>query len=478
MGIGGEIMIGIFNSSLELQAIINNLISSWRFERLNEENTLEFTSVLDKKAITYINENNIVEFDEDYFDIVYYSQEVSDTETPIMKVECEHISYRLNDPAYYTDNFAYTGTPESILTNLLAGTDFTVGTVEFTESMTYSAQEKKSRRQMLMEFVATLGGEVDFDKFEISILIRRGSTDLQIFTTGKNIRMISKIYNGRENPPVVSYTCTPVQTPDKRINIGDDILLIQSELSIQDTLRVVSIGYNPEDETQAEFEISNSVKSLEDKLYKIETTTVAKEKVYNGCKIGPEEGFVATRSDKSVKTVLNATEGISIQFSDDAGSTYEAVFYVSIIDGIPKLYLGGPAIFKGNIETEKSATIGELLKLISPTGTFNSGIQMIADDGVTLLARVLRVAADLLITNYGTGDVDIVSGGDINLVSTGGVVLDTSSYVGSKIAANIIATQGWVEAKNYAVKSAATGSFETADLKTVLVNHGIITDIF
>lgn len=137
----------------------------------------------------------------------------------------------------------------------------------------------------------------------------------------------------------------------------------------------------------------------------------------------------------------------------------------------------GEAVFMGNIETAKSVTVGELLKLISPTATFNSGVQMISNDGVTLLARMLRVAADLLITNYGTGDIDIVSGGDINLSATGGVVLDSSSYVGSKVAANSVATQGWVEAKNYAVESLVTDSFTTADGKTILVNHGVITDI-
>lgn len=201
--------------------------------------------------------------------------------------------------------------------------------------------------------------------------------------------------------------------------------------------------------------------------------------INNRFSIGPEEGFVSKKSDNTVKTVMNATEGISIQLSEDNGNTWEAVFYVFIVDGVPKLYLGGPAVFKGDINTEKSATIGELLKLISPTNTFNSGIQMISNDGSTVLARVLRVNNDMLITNYGTGDIDITSGGDINLVpvSTGGTVLHNKSYIGSKALANQIATQGWVEDKDYAVKSNVSLAFETVEGYTVLVNDGIITDV-
>ena len=370
MDLGGDSMINILNSSLELQAIIKNIVKPWRFERINDENIFTFTAVLDTKAATYINENNIVEFEDDYFNIAYYSKDINEDGTATIEVECEHISYELNDPIYNTDNFAYTGTPTEVLTNILAGTGYTVGTVEFTDNITYSAQEKKSRRQMLMAFVSLLSGEVVFNKYEVSILARRGSTDLQILTTGKNIKIISKIYNGRENPATVAYTCTPIQLPDKEIAIGDDVLLIQSDLGIEDTLRVVSIGYNPDDETQTEFEISNSVQSLEDQIYKIETSTITKEKVYNGCKIGPIEGFVATKSDNTVKTALNATEGISIKLSDDNGNTWDAVFYVTIVDGVPKLYLGGDAVFTGAVTgatitggTLKTAASGKRIEI-------------------------------------------------------------------------------------------------------------------
>jgi hypothetical protein len=48
------------------------------------------------------------------------------------------------------------------LTAILSGTGFTVGTVAFTGSHTYSAQEKKSRRAILVQFTEYLGGELLF----------------------------------------------------------------------------------------------------------------------------------------------------------------------------------------------------------------------------------------------------------------------------------------------------------------------------
>lgn len=45
-------------------------------------------------------------------------------------MECEHISYILNDDEYKVTAFDMTGTPRQILWALLEGTPFSVGTVD------------------------------------------------------------------------------------------------------------------------------------------------------------------------------------------------------------------------------------------------------------------------------------------------------------------------------------------------------------
>lgn len=56
------------------------------------------------------------------------------------------ISYLLNNDSYKVSAFDQAGTPTEILTTLLQGTPFSVGTVDFTESVTLRANKETTRR--------------------------------------------------------------------------------------------------------------------------------------------------------------------------------------------------------------------------------------------------------------------------------------------------------------------------------------------
>jgi hypothetical protein len=355
-------MIKILDSSLNRQAILKEVIEPNRFEEINGENTLTFSAVLDEKASTYITEDSIIEIDDDYFDLVYYSKNQNEDGTLTIDVEAEHISYRLNN--YSLEYFAKTGTPADILAELLDGTAFTIGTVELTDSVTYSTQEEMTKRQILMEFIKSIGGEVDFNQFEISIVTHRGNTSPRILTSGRNIRIISKIFNKRETDeignPLVAYTCEPIQPTETPLALGDEILLVQKDLGIQETLRIVRLGYDPYNPLTAEIEMANFISGIEDQMYRIATTAVVKEKVYNGCRIGPEEGFVAERSDGKAKTVMNATEGISIY--SDLGSGLAKNFFVGLDGRIQAkgLDIDGSGTFSGDLSAAGGTFSGTL----------------------------------------------------------------------------------------------------------------------
>ena len=349
-------LIRILDSDYKLQAILRDVLDCTRYEELNGENTVSFSCVMDDKA-KYINDNAIVELDDDYFDVVYYQKKQNEDGTMTVEVEAEHISYRLNNPEYNKDYFTSTGTPINVLTEILEDTGFTIGAVEFIESVTYSAQEAKSRRQILMEFIALLGGEAVFNQFEISILQHRGQIEPQIYTTGKNVKVISKIFDKRQKDkngnPLVSYVCEPLNLPNRSAGLGDEILLIHNEIGVKETLRIVSVAYNPYDPLICELQIANFVPGLEDQLYRIETNTIAKSKVYNGCKISADAGFEAVRSDNKAKTVLNATEGISIY--SDLGSGLVKNFFVDT-DGRIKaksIDIDGSGTFLGTIRANQ-----------------------------------------------------------------------------------------------------------------------------
>lgn len=361
-------MIKILDNNYNLQAILKKAINPNRFEEINGENTLKFDAILDKKVSNNLNENSIIELEEDYFDIAYLKKNQNEDGTLTVNVETEHISYRLNNPEYYKEYFTSTGTPTFVLSEILQGTGFTVGTVEYSNNITYSAQEKKSRRQMLMEFVNLLGGEVDFNKFEVSIVNHRGNTESKVLAKGKNIKIVSKTYNKRETDelgnPLIAYEVKPIQIPGKKLVLGDEVLLLQKDLGIRENLRIIRIGYNPYENIEADIELANFISGIEDQLYRIETSTVVKEKVYNGTRIGPEEGFVSERSDNKVKTTMNATEGIKIE-SDLDGTGLKNVFFVNtegriIATGID---ITGDANFEGAITGGTSIDITSHIKV-------------------------------------------------------------------------------------------------------------------
>lgn len=498
-------MIKILNSNFERQAILKEIINPNRFEELNGENTLTFSAILDEKTGTFIDENTVLELDDDYFDIAYFSKNQNEDGTLTINVEAEHISYRLNEPDYDIEYFTATGSPIQVLTAILNGTGLTAGTVEFSENVTYSTQEKKSRRMMLMEFVALLGGEIDYNKFEISILKHRGSQEPKLLTKGKNIKVVSKIFNKRETDedgnPLVSYTCSPIMFLESPLFLGDEVLLIQKDLDIQEQLRIVRIGYNPYNPIEAEIELANFVSGLEDDIYRIETSTVVKEKVYNGCRIGPDEGFVSERSDKLSKNRMNATEGNVLEIGDGEGN-YTPVFYVAIDveTGTAKLFLAGDAIFQGKLDAASGTFNGELMAgqnykvriyenalngIIQFLDENNNSAGSISYNGTGLVAAAASGGTLFLDGNeiYLEADNDVtittaryfnVNSPDIQLTATTG----KAYYSSGGGASSEIATQAWVSSQGFITGvSGASGSFDSADGKTITVSNGLITNI-
>ena len=361
-------MIKILNSNLERIANIKNILSASRMEEINGENILDFEAILDDKMNIHINDDTIFELNNDYFDIAKYKKESNEDGTFSLEVESEHISYRLNKSEYNKEYFTEMGTPTYILGKILEGTGFTIGTVEFTTTVTYSAQEAKSRRQLLMEFIAYVGGEAIFDKFTISIVQHRGSTILKPIIKGKNVNVVSKITNKRDKDkngnPLVSYTCEPIFLPNYEYTLGDDVKLIQSDLDISETLRLVSISYNPYEKMEMNLQFGNYVNDLSEGLYQIETMGVLKDALYNGARIGPEFGFESIRNDKLARAYFRS-DGMKFQSGDGSGTNWKDRLYYEydsetdettlVFDG--KLTVAALEAIKANIDVVVSETI-------------------------------------------------------------------------------------------------------------------------
>lgn len=387
-------LIKILDASLNELATLPYVIDGNRTEEINGENLLSFSLLIDGTIDTYIDETAVIGYGADYFDIAYFEKVENGGRPPEVKVECEHISYRLNNTEYNKEYFTELGTPTFILSKVLEDTEFTIGTVEFTETLTYSAQEKKSRRQLLFELAYLLGGELVFDGFEISIVDQRGSVIPKDLTSGGNVTVLSKRVDKRKRDelgnPTVYYTCSlynPIE-----LTLGDVVILEAAKLDIDIELRIVKLIVNPYDPTQAVFEISNTLPSLEDSIYRIETSTLAKGKTYYGARISPENGFESIRSDKMARSVFNA-DTFAMQTGDGQGNWTNKLYFDPAT---------GKYIFDGML----SATMIEALEAQFDVTVSNVTITNVlaAETGYIAQLTVDELLTDTKVQNYKNND--------------------------------------------------------------------------
>ncbi len=322
------IPIKIYNSDFTTElAELPYAISATRKEQINGVNTLDFRCLVDED-LPYIEENNTVMYGGDKFDIAYYKPEQGSDGRLLISVECEHVSYRLNNEEYNVEFFTEYGTPTYILEKILAGTPFSVDTVEYSSTTTFSLQQATSRRALLMQFVAYLGGELMFDGFKVSILTARGNQTATPLVVGEDVTVISKAVDKRKRDdlgnPTVSYTCRVFEGSD--LSLGDKVTLKYDALGIDVTLRIVTLAYDPYNPDNVTIEIGNYINSLEDDLYRIETQAVQKDALYNGIRIGPEYGFEAVRNDKKARAYFRSDE-MKFQSGDGSGSWTDRLTY-------------------------------------------------------------------------------------------------------------------------------------------------------
>lgn len=140
------------------QSIDSKVMSSSLRDSLDGELTFDFSTLAAKGEAIDI--GCVARFQNNYYNIVRVSKKIS-SGVMIVSASCEHISYVLNDDQYQIEAFDFTGLPADSLNKLLAGTQFSTGTVEFTDSVTMKINQKAADEPHLLKFIAILGGEIE-----------------------------------------------------------------------------------------------------------------------------------------------------------------------------------------------------------------------------------------------------------------------------------------------------------------------------
>jgi hypothetical protein len=110
--------------------------------------------------------------------------------------------------------------------------------------------------------------------------------------------------------------------------LGDTVGIDDAELGIDEQQRIISYAYSPRRRINSKVTISKKIPGITDAVVSLRKTTVVKDKVYNGTRIGPEVGFEAVRSDNLARAVMNATEGVKLQKGNGSGSSWTDVIYL------------------------------------------------------------------------------------------------------------------------------------------------------
>ena len=332
-------MIKIIDSANQTLAILQNITNSIILEELNREFIFNFTTVIDNDKSNHVNYQNKVEAENNYFNIIYTEDERTQ-EGIFITAQCEHVSYDLLDTEY-TAGFTAIGVFSAVASLAIGTANFTIGSVASTATETISILEATNARQILLSLASLHGGEIEWDKYVINEVSQRGADRGVQFRYRKNLTGVKRIVDNRKKVngnPTVSYLVNVAELEfeqsyiDKgydsleHYELGDTVRVIDKDLNLDTSLRIVKESHDVNQRMQGNVEISNFVDNLADTLTKIETTVVAKDNIYNGCSIGPDLGFVATRSDLLARTIMNATDGIKIQKGDGAGGWTDAIY--------------------------------------------------------------------------------------------------------------------------------------------------------
>ncbi|MNJ25423.1 Prophage endopeptidase tail [compost metagenome] len=445
-------MITILNPQKQPVAILEDYFDDEISEQINGEYLLKFSVYLDDDKSQYIQIGNFAEVEEQLFNIVKHRRTRAEDGSVIIAVECEQVSYDLLF-RIFEGGFIHTGDPWTLLGRALQGTGFDVGGVGFSNWISVDLKEGVTARAVLFEIAAQTGGELEFDKYTVNLLSRRGYDRGRQFRLGKNIKGIVKDVNGQSGEILTAYEVDVLELntlPEfeglEDFGLGDTVQIIDEELGINELQRIIEYTYSPKRRINSKVVIANYIDGIQDTIYRIQTTTVGKDKWMYGVKIGPSEGIVQERYDKRARSVWNADE-FRMQKGNGSGSYTDALFFNPS---------NGEYEFMGIVRAGQF--IGGSIQIGSRFSVNSNGIMTAVDGNFrgNITASIITGGE----INGGT-----ITGGQINGTNISGVTV-TGSTISTRSgnSKGIVMRSGWADLEIYSGISSYQKIFAIEDL--------------
>lgn len=372
---------------------ISNVLTASVCDKLDGTLTFDFTVLQENR--TPVLPGMTVRYNAQYYDIVRVKRSFT-AGLEVSAVSCEHVSYTLNSEKYNLVTFVFEGTPRQGLTELLAGTPFSVGAVEPTAMVecAFTDSSPLNRRSALMRFADACGGELEYNGYAIHIRNHRGSSERVALMDGTNVTGLSATYDSRKETQAYEIQLFK-RTP---LSVGDEVRIVYRPLSIETDTRIVGMTYNPFNAHSVRVEVGDYVPNL----LAAETERVngirQEFRAANGkmeSKIESVEGGLSslTQTVRGFDTRIENAEGAVSTLSQTVNSFQTRI-----------------QTAEGNIST-LTQTAGKIEWLIK-SGTSASNFTM-TDRAIKLVADNIDLSGYVTITALGTAGKTTINAGNI-----------------------------------------------------------------
>lgn len=257
-------------------------------------------------------------FQNEYYDVKTIKKSLSSGLYKI-KIEAEHISYRLS--GFTRNTYIFTGTVKQILSEVLSGTGFLVGSVDIPDAHSIEIKDNTTVRSIIFTLASDLNADVEFRGYNVSMYQHKGRLS-PVSIVDKNVVAISKSLKSTQATPIYSLTIRE----KLGLVVGDELHLKFDKLSINENVRLIGMKKKPFTSKNIELEIGASEGTIEQDLVTIAKENISRGESVYGVKISTQEGLTITRDDGKSKVIMNADE-FRMQAKDGDGVLRDKLYF-------------------------------------------------------------------------------------------------------------------------------------------------------
>lgn len=292
-------MITIYASDrTTLKYTLKALQTSRLHQSLNGECTFDFT--MPGKYIPNIAVGDEVRFGDLYFNVVRVSKQTLPGVGVSVGVSCEHISYALADTLQTTAHFS--GTVSAVLSQILSGTGFSVGTVDISGTYSVTINNDTNKRSALQEWAAVTGAEIDYTGRAINFRARIGSSTPVSLSGTENVASLSVTLDSRSDTQSYDITLSRLQA----LSLGDAVTIQYSSLNLNTETRVISIDYDPFHPWTISMVTGDFIPNFTGAVSSALEARLKEGQPYYGVTIDRENGIKIERSDGLSQALFNS----------------------------------------------------------------------------------------------------------------------------------------------------------------------------